>query len=87
MFTKPTADQLRLLQVLPQLPVWKPLQDILNAEIARTVDVLVDARDKTLTRMFQGRVQALRELKELLETSGSLLEKVERRPSGLGDSR
>lgn len=81
MLTKPKASHLRAAVTLTGLTLWRDFESLIDSEIAGILDLIVESRDMAVLHQLQGRARALKELKQLIVDSPTLLEKVER-PSG-----
>lgn len=62
-------------------PAWREFENMIDGEITSILMLMVDSRDMAVLHQLQGRARALKELKQMMGDSPSLLEKVER-PSG-----
>ena len=74
----------RAAQALSQSPCWPKLQELLDAELAAIHLAMDSTMNTKVLYQLQGRAKALRELLETVRNASADLEKIERRPSGLG---
>lgn len=75
MLSKPTTQQLKSLYHLSKQPAWAEVNNVLENELKKSLDVLVDSRDDTTIRQVQGRAQFIREFLAIVQSAQAALEK------------
>lgn len=76
MISSPNQHMLQALIVLSRLPEWSEVNKLLDAELASTVERLLDATDPVTTSKLQGRAKLLRELQVTVATAPEVLAKL-----------
>jgi hypothetical protein len=84
MLSEITVQQRRAAQTLSQSSCWPKLKEMLDAELGSIFVAMTSAMNPVVVHQLQGRAKALSELLGTILEASTDLEKIERRPSGLG---
>lgn len=76
MLSAPTAPQLQALTNLSRQPEWGEVDKLLAAELAATIEKLLDSAEPAQVGKLQGRARLLRELQALITTAPTILAKL-----------
>lgn len=75
MLRQPPVPVLRALVQLRAIPAWDVILDMLAAEQAHTLDLLMERQDDAAIRQLQGRARLLKEIRQLAADAPELLAK------------
>jgi hypothetical protein len=75
MLTTPSPDALIALVQMQETPRWREVEGLIEAEIEALTLRLLGARDTADVHEFRGRVLALREFRQTVQSARSMLAK------------
>ncbi len=73
MLSRPSSEALRALVQLRVIPAWADVLKMLEEELDRTLELLVERQDEPGMRQLQGRARLLQEIRQLAEDAPRLL--------------